>query len=193
MADDIQRQALVRSIAIRLQLLAHAELRVVDDVVTRLCQRASDRRRPTEVIDDLIAAVEAELAQQDRERAELHEAARAEMLGESEPMPSDDAICASCEHPMARHRTPGTECVAGDCLCDRFRRQQAIEVAIGIPGDNVSLRPMVFDPAIEFAADRHLTRVSGTPATLAPADVARDRDENLELEWGVDEHAGSGS
>jgi len=101
MSDDIQRQALARSIAIRLQLLAHGELRVVDDVVTRLCQRASDRRRPTEAVDDLIAGVEARLVELDVERAELHEAARAEMVA---------------------------------------------EIAIGIPGDNASLRPMDLEP-----------------------------------------------
>lgn len=58
----------------------------------------------------------------------------------------------------------------------------------------IAARPDLFNPAREFAADQHLTRVSGTSSPLALADVARDRDEDLEveLEWGVDRDAGEG-
>lgn len=248
MGDEIQRQALARSIAIRLQLLTHGEMRVVDDVVTRLCQRASDRRRPVEAIDDLIAAVETELAEQDRERAPLREAARAEMFPAAPPVPPEvwaerdrlvavarddvrskhfahcvyeesNGVCKRDGYGMESHCTECYEAAqrpgaAGAAL----REYRDRDVSIGIPGDYVSLKPMDLDPAgrmdyiadcaqagaittgyaqeliAEFASDAHLTRVSGTPATLALADVARDRDEDLEveLEWGVDRGAGEG-
>jgi hypothetical protein len=186
MTDDIQRQALARSIAVRLQLLSHGDLRIVDDVVIRLCQRASNRRRHvTEAIDDLIDGVEAHLAELDRERAALHDAARAEMVGEvSIGIPGDNASL----RPMVFDDPPPRQTLTADA------RQRLDERRDRAVSEVIAARPDLFNPAREFAADQHLTRVSGTSSTLALADVARDRDEDLEveLEWGVDRDAGEG-
>lgn len=96
MSDEIQRQALARDIARRLQLASLDEVRVVDRVLLRLEQtrrlRAQqdfsefqswlrERERDDSEVDALISVLAARLAQEDRDRAALHEAARDEMLG----------------------------------------------------------------------------------------------------------------
>lgn len=95
MGDEVQRQALVRDVARRLQLASLDEIRVADRVLARLelgreryglldLAKPRDWRRELreELLDSLVYDVAGELAQEDRERAELREAARAEMVGE---------------------------------------------------------------------------------------------------------------
>jgi len=95
MGDDLQRQALARNIAIRLQACSVDELRVQDRVLGRLelgRQRYGDldlsrprdwrRERFEERLDALVYDVCDELVLEDATRAELREAARREMLGD---------------------------------------------------------------------------------------------------------------
>lgn len=94
MTDDTQRQALARDIARRLQLASLDEVRVIDAILIRLelgreryglldVSRVRDWRkeRREELLDVIVYDVARELADEDRERAALREAARVEMLG----------------------------------------------------------------------------------------------------------------
>jgi hypothetical protein len=96
MTCDLAHQALIRDIARRLQLASPDEVRALDRLFQRLelgreRYGALDLSRPREwrrelreeLLDALIYDVCDELAVEDQERAELHEAARAEMLGEA--------------------------------------------------------------------------------------------------------------
>lgn len=94
--SDVQRLALARDIARRLQLASLDEIRVLDALLLRLelgreryghLGLGRDRRdwakeRREELLDAIVYELADELATLDRQRAELHEAARLEMLGE---------------------------------------------------------------------------------------------------------------
>jgi hypothetical protein len=84
MGDDIQRQALARDLARRLQLASLDELRVVDRTLTALeFLRAGDPTGGDELASDYVGTMLANLEAEDRLRAQLHEQARAEMLGDT--------------------------------------------------------------------------------------------------------------
>lgn len=95
MGDQLQRQALARDLARRQQLASHDELRVLDRVLQRLelgreryglldlrVPRDWDRERGEELLDAVIYDVMGDLAAEDRDREQLREAARDEMVGE---------------------------------------------------------------------------------------------------------------
>lgn len=95
--DDLAHQALIRELGRRLPLASPDEVRVLDRVLQRLelgrdRYGALDLSRPREwrrelreeLLDALVYDVCEELAAEDRDRAELRKAARAEMLGETE-------------------------------------------------------------------------------------------------------------
>lgn len=95
MTCDLAHHALIRDIARRLQLAAPDEVRVIDRVLQRLelgreRYGALDLSRPREwrrelreeLLDALVYDVSEEIAAEDQARAELREAARAEMVGE---------------------------------------------------------------------------------------------------------------
>lgn len=97
MTAELQRQALARDLSRRLQLASHDEARVLDRVLTVLEQRRHrvgpldirDRRNwHTELGEGLLNAVVfcaiETMRAEDESRAELHEAARAEILGLAE-------------------------------------------------------------------------------------------------------------
>jgi len=96
MGDDLQRQALARDLARRIPLASHDELRIVDAVFARLelgrerygqLVLAGDHRdwikeRREELLDAIVYELAGELAAHDHAYAELHEAARREMVGD---------------------------------------------------------------------------------------------------------------
>lgn len=166
MSDELQRQALARSIAVRLQLLSHRDLQLIDEVVIRLCQRASESPRSRvarEAIDDLIAGVEASLAEQDADREQRREAARVEMLGAAARMGEtlgEPATILIQRAPSARLR--------------EFQLSRS-----PVDGPEFGEHPDQFVPAGEWAPD--LTRVSPDSAVIALGDE-RARDEELEVD-----------
>jgi hypothetical protein len=94
---EVERQALARDIARRLQLASIDEARVVDRVLQRLelgreryglldLSRPRDWRKEhrEELLDALVYDVAEELALEDQAREQLRDEARAEMLGRSE-------------------------------------------------------------------------------------------------------------
>jgi len=96
MGNELRRQAFRRDLARRQQLLGLDELRVIDRVQQRLelgrerygeLELAKDRdwraERFDERVDALVYDVAGELAEEDRMRAGLHEAARVEIEGET--------------------------------------------------------------------------------------------------------------
>ena len=97
MGDDLQRQALARNLASRLQPAGLDELRVIDRILGRLelgrqrygeldltAPRDWRAERFEEQLDALVYQVCAELAAEDMARQSLREAARAEMVGDLE-------------------------------------------------------------------------------------------------------------
>lgn len=100
MGDSIQRQALARDLARRLQLASHDEARVIDRVLQRLelgrerygeldlAKDARDWRRERfeELLDEIVYRACEELQAEDLARRGLREAARAEML-DPDPWP----------------------------------------------------------------------------------------------------------
>lgn len=100
MGDELRRQALARDLARRLQLASIDELRVIDALLARLelgrerygqLVLAKDRRdwrreRREELLDAIVYEIADELVAQEVERAELHEAARREMVGEPDEL-----------------------------------------------------------------------------------------------------------
>lgn len=138
-----------------LDLSARAAVRTIDRAV-----RAIERYEPV-ASDELTLAlldVRLDIDAEDRSRAELREAARAEMVGErccsSRHEPADTACrgferglngrCVYCDHEASCHPGPGATCEIGS---------GETEVSIGIPGDYVSLKPMDLEPARRFPAD----------------------------------------
>lgn len=117
MGDSIQRQALARDLARRLQLASHDEARVIDRVLQRLelgrerygeldlAKDARDWRRERfeELLDEIVYRACEELQAEDLERRGLREAARAEMLGVERPM---------FERPRVHFEHPGHNGVA---------------------------------------------------------------------------------
>jgi len=99
MADDLQRRGLLADLARQHELLGHDELRVIDFVTGRLIalrreHGALDLADEGGLVDRLGAGIQAgnildsalsllarQIADEDRQRAELREQARAEMVG----------------------------------------------------------------------------------------------------------------
>jgi len=145
------------------------------------CWRAAAASSPGgPALGEALLVVIAEMAERDRERAGLREAARAEMLG---------------EHPA--DRTLGEQLAAFDDELARTRREHRRElermesVSIGRPGDDMS-EPLAvapgggLDPAREFAADQHLTVVRSDSEVIALGEGrVRDEAREVELEWDV--------
>lgn len=169
MPDDIAHLALARSLAVRQPLLSHRDLRLVDEVVTRLLERASEGPRAVwEAIDDLIEGVETALDEQNAERAEVREAVRVELLG-----------------PSSRDRSGAAVVAAG----------ARIGMTMGDARELLEAndRVVVDDPDAGFAADQHRTRLDGTSATLALGEVEREAEDDPYDDWDLsDVHAGSG-
>jgi hypothetical protein len=162
MSDDLVMQSIARSLAARLRLLSLRDLQLVDEVVIRLCQRASESPRSRvarEAIDDLIDGVGVALDQQDRERAEVREAARVEMLGYADALDQTDAQL------RRTARDHGME-------LDRAATRTIGDAA----------------PASEWAPDQ-LTRVSPDSAVIALGDE-RARDPELEVDVELDSDPG---
>ena len=95
MTDELQRQALIRDIARQLALLGTDAGRVVDRAARRLVLRHQAfgpldlarlddwqrwRGRPDERVDEALLTIAEEIAVEDRQRAEVREAAREEMV-----------------------------------------------------------------------------------------------------------------
>lgn len=183
MSDELQRQALARSLAVRLQLLGHRDVQLVDEVVIRLCQRASESPRSRvarEAIDDLIAGVEASLAEQDAEREHGREAARVEMLGERTPRIDMIAgVDGKLLPPIRGPALTGSSGPGGPGI--RVGRAELMEAG--------TLTVFDLQTAAEFAPDQHLTRVSPDSAVIALGDE-RVRDEELEVEVELDSDPG---
>jgi hypothetical protein len=82
---DLQRRGLLASIVGRLPATTHGELLVLDLVLERLESARSTPSRapvgfPEALVDSLIRGVQGALAERERQRAELQEHARDEML-----------------------------------------------------------------------------------------------------------------
>lgn len=234
MPDELLCTALARSIAVRLPLASHDELRAVDIVLQTLeAIRHGDGRDwfrrvatgPGDVdrsyhlarrlratittacggswpIDDAVEVspnpplvercdacwreaaasspggpavgeallfVVAELAERDRERAGLREAARVEMLGADPPRPRRTLTDA------ARRRL------------DEHRDRAVAEGIATAPAG-------MYKEAAVVASKQHLTRLDSTSAVIALAEVPRDRDEEIEVdietEWDLGDVGG---
>lgn len=231
MPDELLCTALVRSIAVRLPLASHDELRVTDIVLQTLeairhgegrdwlrrvatgpgdvdrsyhlarrlrativtacggswliddavevspnpplvercdaCWREAAASSPGgPVVGEALLFVVAELAEQDRERAGLREAALAEMLGEGDDPP----------------RPPRTLTAAARRRLDEHRDRAVAEGIATAPAG-------MHKEAAVVASKQHLTRLDSTSAVIALAEAPRDRDEDLEVdieaEWDV--------
>lgn len=79
---EVQRQALARDLARRQQIASHDELRVIDRVLMVLEKSRDAPGPPGLVVVELVDAVRADLAAEDRNRAQLRRDARVEMLGD---------------------------------------------------------------------------------------------------------------
>jgi hypothetical protein len=103
MGDELQRQALARNLASRLQPAGLDELRVIDRILSRLelgrqrygeldlgAPRDWRAERFEEELDALVYQVCSELAAEDLARQSLRSAARAEMLGEGDQRPDGE-------------------------------------------------------------------------------------------------------
>lgn len=92
---EVQRQALVRVVTARLAIASLDEVRVIDRLLTRLelgrdrygaldltVPRDWARERGEELLDAVLYDVMGDLAAEDRDRAQLREAARRELVDE---------------------------------------------------------------------------------------------------------------
>lgn len=134
MSDEIRRQALVRDIARRLQLRSLLGVRVIDRALLtleRLAQGPEDEFGTTPLAVALLGVAVA-LEAEDQQRADLHEQARAEMLGAAAKVPvcatcrdthrmmlrDREVMCTRCPVPCeACARSPGPYCATTPCLC----------------------------------------------------------------------------
>lgn len=165
MSTELQRQALARDLARRLQLASHDEIRVVDRVLQRLelgreryglldlaQPRDYRRERFEERLDALVYDVREELALEDQHRAGLREEARVEMLG---------------NHTLRKPRGCRCHLEAGDSACPVHPlppEELAYAASIGAP----------YVELLEWQADQHATRASDVPARIAAADLDED-------------------
>lgn len=218
---DIQRRGLLASLASRLPNTSHNELRVLDLVLDRL---ERDRQHTPARLEDTLAAVGDELvrwagrvlAERDQELAELHEAARVEMVGG----PIDrgivdlaviDAARADASgigvrvRTMANFATP-TGAISPEALAELERANQHAIDALAISRFRTPESRLyyviecaqagvitsnqareVLDELAEWHADAHLTRASDVPARIARTDI--DDDEPY-AEWDVTDLGG---
>jgi hypothetical protein len=169
------------------------------------CWRAAASTSPGgPALGEALLVVIAELAERDRSvaaRQARQEAARAEMLRERDDIRSDHfAHCTFVpeqDQPQSGFCARDGFTMESHCLqCYREHRKvrivpAAANVTIGLPGDDLGDR---LDPETGFAPDQHLTVVRSDSEVIALGDErARDVDREVEIEWGIDQHAGSGT
>lgn len=68
-----------------------------------------------------------------------------------------------------------------DELEDAVRRKQPVQIGT-VPGDDMSDRVVVDDPDAEFALDHHRTRLDSTSEVIALCEQARERDPDREVD-----------
>lgn len=172
MTDDIRRRGLLCNLAGRLQALEYDALRVVDRVIARLelgRERYGDldlaqprpwrRERNEELLDAIVYEVAGELAAEDAVRAELHERARTEMLGER---PVSMPVTEERRREALQLIGPEVRAVPPEVLDERARLLGPTSLAsLGVLAADLQPTEPDGDAASEFAADQHRTRIGG--------------------------------